>query len=165
MADKVITREEGVASVELGKDAGQTPHVDGGAIAQAQHDLRGAVEAALDVAVHLPPLKTTAAKVNHLSSSTKASEKGHIDGGLITAICEEMKGDDVTNARCRTLMAARELCNLSRRLHLFMLTASDQLATFVQALLMCQQGFVVCERSDISDELLKTQRKMPTQMH
>ncbi len=93
--DKIGTREEGVASVELGKDAGQAPHVNGGAVAQAQHDLGGAVEAALDVAVHLLPLKATAAKVNHLSNSTKASENGHTHGGLITAICEEMKGDNV----------------------------------------------------------------------
>ncbi len=91
--DKMGTREEGVASVELGKDAGQAPHVNGGGVAQAQHDLRGAVETALDVAVHLLPLKATAAKVNHLSNSTKASEIGHTHGGLITAVCEQMKSD------------------------------------------------------------------------
>jgi len=91
--DKMGTREEGVASVELSKDAGQAPHVNGGGVAQAQHDLRGAVETALDVAVHLLPLKATAAKVNHLSNSTKASEIGHTHGGLITAVCEQMKSD------------------------------------------------------------------------
>ena len=60
------TREKRVASVELSHDAGQAPHVNGGAVAQAQHDLWGAVEAALDVAVHLLPFKATAAKINHL---------------------------------------------------------------------------------------------------
>lgn len=93
--DKTATREEGVASIKLGKDAGQAPHVNGGAVAQTQQDLRGAIEAALDVAVHLLPLKATAAKVNHLSNSTKASESGHTHGGLITAIFEQMKGDNV----------------------------------------------------------------------
>ena len=91
--DKIGTREEGVASVELSKDAGQAPHVNGGGVAQAQHDLGGAVEAALDVAVHLLPLKATAAKVNHLSNSTRACEKGHTHGGLITAIRKQMKSD------------------------------------------------------------------------
>lgn len=61
-----LTREQGEASVELGQNACQAPHVDCSAIAQAQHDFRRAVEAALDVAVHLLPLKAAAAKVYHL---------------------------------------------------------------------------------------------------
>ena len=64
-----VTWEEGVASVELSENAGQAPHVDGRAVAQAQHDFWRAVEAALNVAVHLLPFKAAAAKVYHLKQS------------------------------------------------------------------------------------------------
>lgn len=47
-----LPREERVAGVELGQDAAQTPHVDGHAVRVTQDDLRGAVEATLDVGVH-----------------------------------------------------------------------------------------------------------------
>lgn len=63
------TRKQGVAGVELSQYACQAPHVDCRPIAQAQHDFRRAVEAALDVTVHLLPLKAAAAKVYHLHAT------------------------------------------------------------------------------------------------
>lgn len=47
-----LSWEERIACVELGKDAAQTPHVNGHAVGVAQDHLWGAVEAALDVGVH-----------------------------------------------------------------------------------------------------------------
>lgn len=47
-----LSWEERVAGVELGKDAAQTPHVDGHTVRVTQDDLWGAVEATLDVGVH-----------------------------------------------------------------------------------------------------------------
>lgn len=47
-----LSREEGIACVEFGKDAAQAPHVNGHAVRVTQDDLRRAVEATLDVGVN-----------------------------------------------------------------------------------------------------------------
>ena len=65
---KMPTWKKRVASVQFSEDAGQAPHIDGGAIPQPQHDFWAAVEPALDIAVHLFPFKAAAAKVYHLHS-------------------------------------------------------------------------------------------------
>lgn len=52
LLDLALSREERVAGVELSEDAAQAPHVDGHTVRVTQDDLRGAVEATLDVGVH-----------------------------------------------------------------------------------------------------------------
>ena len=47
----VFPGKERVTGEELGQDASEAPHVDGHAVLPAQDDLRGAIEAALDVGV------------------------------------------------------------------------------------------------------------------
>lgn len=64
----VLSREERISGVELGKDASQGPHVDGHVVRHAQNDLGGAVEAGLDIGVHFLILKTTASKINNLDA-------------------------------------------------------------------------------------------------
>jgi len=49
----VLTREYGVAGPKLREDAAERPHVDAKAVAAAENDLGTAVEAGLDVGVHL----------------------------------------------------------------------------------------------------------------
>lgn len=47
----VFTREDGEASVQLSKDATQAPHINGHVIVHAKDDLRGTVEATLNIRV------------------------------------------------------------------------------------------------------------------
>lgn len=47
-----LSWEDRIACVEFGKDATQTPHVNGHAVGVTQDDLWRAVEATLDVGVH-----------------------------------------------------------------------------------------------------------------
>ena len=60
----VPSRKEWVPRMELGKDAAQTPHVNGEAVIAGEDDLGTAVEARLDVRVHLLALEAGRAKVN-----------------------------------------------------------------------------------------------------
>ena len=60
----VLAGEDGVARQELGEDAAQRPHVDGQAVRHAEDDFGRAVEARLDVRVHLLVLEAGGAKVD-----------------------------------------------------------------------------------------------------
>ena len=68
----VLTCKDGEAHEELVKDAAEGPHVDGRRIPNTHHNLRGAVEARLDVGVELVRLIGATAKVNHLDSTLVA---------------------------------------------------------------------------------------------
>lgn len=58
--------EEGQAEEEFDADAAQRPHVDRGRVGEAEEDLRGAVEAGLDVGVDRLSFVARRAKVNDL---------------------------------------------------------------------------------------------------
>ena len=62
----VLTREERVASVELGHDAAEAPHVDGSRVRDAQDDLGRSVEATLDVCVYALILEAAASVIDDL---------------------------------------------------------------------------------------------------
>jgi hypothetical protein len=60
----VLAREDGVARPQFRKNAAETPHIDPQTIATAQYYLWGAVEAGLDVRVHLLLLAAGGAEVD-----------------------------------------------------------------------------------------------------
>jgi hypothetical protein len=60
----VFAREDGVARPQFREDAAETPHINAQTIATAQYYLWGAVEAGLDVRVHLLLLAAGGAEVD-----------------------------------------------------------------------------------------------------
>ena len=64
----IFSGEKRLAHVEFVKDAAEGPHVDGRRVGDAQHDLRRAVEATLDVCVDFLVLEAPRTKVNDLDA-------------------------------------------------------------------------------------------------
>lgn len=65
----VLTGENGEAYVQFVEDAPERPHINGGRISDAHHDLGSTVEARLDVSVELVSLISARSKVNHLDAT------------------------------------------------------------------------------------------------
>lgn len=66
----VVSREQRLASVELGEDAAERPHVDLLGVSDPEDDLRGAVIARLHVGVHLFIHEAARSKVNDFEQLT-----------------------------------------------------------------------------------------------
>ena len=61
-----FTWEDGEAGEEFGEDAAKAPDIDGGSVGDGEHDLRGSIEATLDVRVDALICKAAAAEVDQL---------------------------------------------------------------------------------------------------
>jgi len=64
----IFSREQGVACEQLVQDAAKGPHVYRSVVWNAEHNLRGSVEATLDVGVDFLIFEATRAKIYNFDS-------------------------------------------------------------------------------------------------